>query len=227
MRAIVATAIAIAAVVSTPAQAQSPRELLVSAAFMAPDKATALAQVETARKGADATLARTPSNREAQLQRALAIGYRAKLKRDLGDARASRRAFEALVAANPRDPEAQLALGGWHLLAIVELGPLLARTALGARKDPGMQALNRAVATGGNRALFPGYASMTLIQLDAANVARARQLAEAAAKGETPTTADRIMKARAAQLLVPLRAGNGKAAAALAAKLMPFGQLRN
>ena len=219
-------ALAIVACVSAPAQAQSPRELLVDAAFNAREKATALAQVETARKGAEAVLARTPSNREAQLQRAIAIGYRAKLNRALGDAKASRRAFEALVAANPRDPEAQLALGGWHLLAIVELGPLIARTALGARKAAGMQALDRALALGGGRALVPGYASMTLIQLEPANVARARQLAEQAAKGATPTTADRIMQKRAQALLVPLRAGNGKAAAALATKLMPFGQIR-
>lgn len=221
----VTAGIVIAALVAAPAAAQTPREMLVSAAFSARDAASALAQVEAARKAAEAQLARDPASYEARLQRAIAIGYRAKLKRSPGDARTARRAFEALAAANPRDPEAQLALGGWHLLAIIELGPLLAGTILGARRAAGMQALNRSIAMSGGRALFPGYAGLTLIQLDPGDVAAARRLAEAAASGRTPTNADRIMQRHARALLVPLRADDGKAAAALAKMLMPFGRL--
>ena len=215
---------AASALVASPAAAQTPREL-VSAAFTARDKAAAVAQIETALKGAQAVLARDPGNREASLQRSIALGYRAKLKRSPADAKVARRGFEALVASNPGDPEAQLALGGWHLLAIIEMGPLLARTMLGARKGPGMQALNRSLATSGGRALFPAYASLSLIQLDPGDVAAARRLAEAAVKAQAPTSADRIMQRHAAALLTPLRAGDGKAAAALAEKLMPFGRL--
>jgi hypothetical protein len=220
-----AAAVAGLAMIAAPASAQNPREMLASAAFVARDKNAALAQIEAARKAAEATLARDPDNYEARLQQAIAIGYRAKLKRSPADARIARRGFEALIAANPRDPEAQLALAGWHLLAIVEVGPLLARTVLGARKAAGMASLNRALQLSGGRALFPGYASLTLIQLDPGNVAGARRLAEAAANGRTPTTADRIMQRSAAALLVPLRAGDGKAAAALAETLSPFGRL--
>ncbi len=210
---------------ATAAAAESPRELLVKAAFATRDRAAALAQIESARKSAEAVLAKSPGDREAQLQRAVAIGYRGKLRRNPADARAARRAFEALVASNPRDAEALLALGGWHLAGIIEIGQLMARTVLGARKASGMQAMNRAIAAGGNRALFPAYASLTLIQIDPDNIAGARKLAEAAVKGRTPTSADRVMQRHAAALLEPLRAGNGKAAAALAKRLSPFGRI--
>ena len=218
----IAAAVAVAA---APAAAQSPRETLVSAAFATRDRPTALARVDAALASANAALARTPGDREAQLQRALAIGYRGKLRRNRGEVQTARRGFEALVAANPRDPEAQMALGGFHLGAIVELGSLVARTGLGARKERGLQAMNAALANGGGRAAFPAFASLNRIQLDPDDVAGARALAEAAVKGRVVRGEVRAMQRAAAQLLPLLRAGNGKAAAALAKRLMPFGGL--
>lgn len=213
------------ACVASPAAAQSARELLVAAAFGAGQRAAALASVGRALLSAEAALARNPQDREARMQRALAIGYRGKLKRGRGDVQAARAQFEALVAANPRDAEAQMALAGWHLGAIVELGPLMARTALGARKERGLKALDAALAAGGGRAVFPAFASFNRIQLDPNNVAGARTLAEAALRGRVVRPEDAIMKRHASQVLPLLRAGNGKAAAALAKRLMPFGRV--
>lgn len=210
---------------ASPAAAESAREVLVGAAFSARDRAVALASVASALTTAEASLARNPADREAQLQRALAIGYRGKLKRHRGDVQVARKHFESLVASAPRDPEAHMALAGWHLGAIVELGPFLARTTLGARKDRGLKALDAALAAGGGRAVFPAFASFNRIQLDPSDVAGARTLAEAAVKGRVARPEDRIMQRYAAQLLPLLRAGNGKAAAAMADKLMPFGRL--
>jgi hypothetical protein len=214
-----------ATLIASPVEAQNPRELLTSAAFATTDKAAALAKVETALRAANAALTRNPKDYEAKLQQAIAIGYRGKLKRSAADAKTARRGFEALADARPRDPEAQLAVGGWHLAAIIEIGPLLARTVLGARRGPGLQAVDRAIAQGGGRALFPAYAALLRIQLDPDDVAAARKLAEAAVNGRATNSLDRIMQRHAASLLVPLRAGNGKAAAALAKKLSPFGRL--
>lgn len=213
------------AAVAAPAAAQSPRELLVSAAFATRDRATALARVDAALRSADAALARDPESREARLQRSLALGYRGKLRRDRGDVQAARRGFEALVTAAPSDPEAQMALAGFHLGAIIEVGPLVARTALGARRERGLQAMAAAVAAGGGRAVFPAFASLNRIQLDPEDVAGARALAEAAVKGRVVRPEDRAMQAAAARMLPLLRAGNGRAAATLAARLMPFGEL--
>ena len=68
----------------------------------------------------------------------------------------------------------------------------------------------------------------TLILLSHPDYARSRAnraLAEAAVKGRVVRTEDRAMQRAAAQLLPLLRAGNGRAAAALANRLMPFGAL--
>jgi hypothetical protein len=224
---VIAIAAVSAATVAIPAHAaDSPRELLVSAAFGTRDKATALARIDSALRGAEATLARRPADREAQLQRALAISYRGKLNRNRGDLIVARKVFEALVAAQPGDPESLMALAGWNLGAIIELGPMMARAGLGARKGWGLKALDRAVALGAGRPIFSAFASFTRIQLDAADVAEARRLAEMAVAAAATTPVDRIMQRQAAALLPLLRAGNGKAAARSAGLLLPFGRLQ-
>lgn len=218
--------VAVLAVASPAFAADSPRELLVSAAFGTRDRAIALARIDAAIKCADRVLAHDPADREARLQRAMAIGYRGKLKRNRADLIAARGTFEALVLAQPRDAEAQMALAGWHLGAVIELGSLMARTGLGARKAVGLQALERAIALGGGRSLYPAYASMTLIQLDPDDIARGRKLAEAAVNARVATPIDLLMQRQAAALLTALRPGNGKAAARTAKQLLPFGRLQ-
>jgi len=73
--------------------------------------------------------------------------------------------------------------------------------------------------------MFSGLAALLRLVLDA-NDARARALAESAARGTTPTALDQIMQRAAAAVLVPLRAGDTRAAAALAKQLLPFGRLK-
>lgn len=202
----------------------SPRDTLLVAAFGPSDKARALELVRGARAEAAAQVARNPADGEAALQLAMATGYDAKLARGATDAKSARRQFETLVARHPRDPEPLLALAGWHLETVHTLGGFLAGTALGARKSLGLAALDRAVALGGPRPLATGFAALLRIMTDPADVATARRYAEAAAAAPATTPADRIIKTAAQRLLVPLRAGNGKAASALAEKLMPFGR---
>jgi len=223
-----AFAFAAAAVIACApaAAAETPRDILMGAAFTVPDKATALARIDRALKLAEAALARNSKDADARLQRAMAISYRGKLTRSRADVLAARRDFEALAAANPRHAEVQLALAGWHLESVAELGGLVARTALGARKATGLQTLNRALALGGNRALFPAFASMIRIQADPADVAGARRLAETALKADASNPVDRMMQRQAAALLPALRKGDGKAAARSAKLLLPFGRVR-
>lgn len=213
------------AAIACPAAAETPRTLLIGAAFHTSDKEMALARIDAALHATDAALARNPGDQEARLQRALAISYRGKLNRNRADLLAARRGFEAVAASNPRNAEAQMAIAGWHLGAVIELGPLLARTALGARAATGKQALNRAMALGGDRAIFPAFACLTRIQLDPGDVAGARLLAEAALKKRAATPIDVIMQKQAAALLPSLRSGNGKAAAKIAKLLLPFGRI--
>jgi len=216
-----------AALVCSPVHADTSRDMLVSAAFGTRDKATALTRVRQSMAAADAALAKNPGDENARLQRALAIGYRGKLVRSRADVLAARREFEAIVAANPRNSEAQMALGAWHLAAIIEFGPLMARTVLGARAAAGNQALDRALALGRDRAGIPALASLQRIQINPSDVLAARRLAEVAIKADATTSFDRLMQKQVAILLPILREGNGKAAAAAAKLLMPFGRVTN
>jgi hypothetical protein len=205
--------------------AQTPRELLTVAAFEAPDKRAALALVQQAITAADRILAAHPGDHEATLQRGVGIGYRAKLTRSRSDARASLAIFEGLAARDPRDAEAQMVIAGWHFDAIEQLGAMVARAGLGARSDAGEAALNRGVALGGNRAFYLGLAAMMKIRRDPSAVGEARRWAEAAAVAATPTPLDGRMKRAALSILPALRANDGKAAAAIARKLLPFGRI--
>ncbi|MFC6621225.1 hypothetical protein AB3M93_01260 [Novosphingobium panipatense] len=217
----------IAILTPAAAHAQTPRELLTTAAFQTGSKARALDLVGQAILVSERTLASRPEDREATLQRAIAVGYRGKLTRSRSDVRASRDVFQKLAAQNPRDPEMQMAIAGWHLGAVDELGGFLARTALGARASTGKAALAKAVALGGNRAFFPGLAALLQIRNDPGDISLARQWAEAASKASAKSPLDALMQRAALAVLPALRANDGKKAAVLARKLVPFGQLKD
>jgi hypothetical protein len=208
---------------AAPAAAATPREILTQASFGVSEKSQALALVRQALAQAEAELRADPRDREAAMQRGVAIGYRARLTHSPTDAKAARQIFEGLAAAAPRDPEAQLAVATWHLDSI-ESG-FLAATVLKAKADIGLAALDRAVALGGNRAFFPSFAALLRIRHAPKDLTLPRQLAERAAAAAAPTGLDRLAKRNAEALLIPLRNGDGKAAAALARKLLPFGRL--
>lgn len=208
---------------ASPVAAAAPRELLTQASFQTTDKSAALSLIAQALSSAEAILAANPGDREAQMQRAVAIGDRAHLTRSPSDAKTSRHLFEAFLAANPHDPEAHLAVATWHL-DTVDAG-FFATTMLGAKKDVGLAELNKAVALGGGRPFFTGFAALFRIRLAPNDVATARALAEQAAAAPAPTLLDRIAKHQAQALLIPLRSGDGRTAALLARKLLPFGRL--
>lgn len=217
-------ALGLAVLAALPAVAATPRQTLTDAAFSARDKPTALAQIGQAEAAAAAILAKAPGDREARLVGAMATGYRAKLNRSRAQALAARRMFEALAASNARDPEALAAVGGWHLDAVAELGGLVAGATLGAKRAAGIAAMDRAVALGGDRAMFAGLAALLRLALDPRDK-RASALAEAAARGTTPTALDRAMQRSATAILVPLREGNARATQVLAKRLLPFGRV--
>lgn len=217
--------IAVAAAPVAAAPAPSPRAQLIQAAFGTNDKKVALGLIDQALATATQQLAAKPTDHEALLQTSLAIGYRAKLNRAAGDAKAARKGFEALATANPRDPEAALALAGWHLEAVADIGATLAKMMVGASRDTGFAMLDRAVALGGASPLYPAYAALLRIRINPKDVANARTLAERAVAAQATTPIDRIMAQNANTLLGPLRAGNGKDASELAAKLLPFGKI--
>jgi hypothetical protein len=210
---------------AAPVPAQSPRDLLTHAAFEAKSKPAALSDIASALDGLGDTLKSQPRNQDALLQKGIAIGYRAKLSRSIGDARSARQIFETVTAADPRNGEAQIALACWNLDAIDELGGFLARTAIGARRKTGEDALARAVQLGGNSPLIMGMAAMVTIRDDESAVGAARALAERAMKAQARTKLDQYFQQNIPGVLQLLRTGQGTRAAALARQRLPFGSL--
>ncbi len=218
---IAAAALALAA----PAvAAESARDVLTQASFTATNKAAALQSIAEAERLADAALARSPGDREALLMQATARSYRAKMSGSRSDAIAARKMFEALASRAPRDPEPQLGLGAWHMGAVFKLGGMIGRAALGAQKSVGLASLDRAVATGGDRAIYAGVSALLRLEVDAGDP-KGRALAEMASKAATPTPFDRVMRRSALAVLASLRGGNSSATKTLAARLLPFGQI--
>lgn len=212
------------AAIAAPAGTPTARDLLTEASFGGQPPSVALRQVDAAQAIATTVLRTSPGDADARLMQATALGYRAKLTGSRSEAVAARKLFERLVVANPRNAEAQLALGAWHVGAVYRLGGLMARAALGGAKSSGMAALDRAVALGGNRAFYAGMAALLRLELDPGD-ARGRALAEVAARAPAPTQLDRIVQRATAAVLVPLRAGDTDRAKALAARHLPFGWL--
>ncbi|MDR6127145.1 hypothetical protein QE361_000893 [Sphingomonas sp. SORGH_AS802] len=205
-----------------PVLAQTPRDLLTAAAYQDSDKAAALGKIDRARSVALAELKTDGNDQEAAIIAAIAMAYRAKLSGTRGEALAARREIEALVARYPRNAEAQLALGAWHLGIINRVGKIMARAGAGARQDVGLAALDRAVALGGSRASIVGLAAMLRIEIDPADVT-GRNWLEAAVKAGAPAPLDRIAQRAVQQVLVALRRGDRKTAQVLADRQLPFG----
>jgi hypothetical protein len=211
-------------VTASPVSAETARDILTQASFGARNKQMALQSIAEADRLATAVLARAPEDREALLMQATARSYRAKLSGSRADAIASRKMFEALAARAPRDPEPQLGLGAWHMGAVFKLGGMIGRAALGAQKSAGLTALDRAVAAGGDRAIYAGVSALLRLEQDAGDP-KGRALAELASRAATPTPFDRAMRRAAGLVLASIHAGNAGATKALAARLLPFGQI--
>lgn len=226
LRALIPILALLASLGLSPARAagETARQTLTEAAFFTSDKAAALAGVNAAEAQSLTLLRRNPGDAEAKITRALAASYRAKLINSRGEALAARALFEKLVADDAGNAEAQAALGGWHIEALATLGSMVGRMALGARRNVGLAALDRAVALGGNRAMFAGLAALLRAELDPADP-HAKSLAEAAVKAPTPTALDRIMQKSAGELLTVMRAGSAAAIKAKSHALLPFGRI--
>ena len=220
----VMTLFAAAALTVAPAAAESARDVLTQASFSARSKPAALQSIGEAERLVASVLAHAPGDREALLMQATARSYRAKMNGSRADAIAARKMFEALAAKAPLDPEPQLGLGAWHMGAVFKLGGMIGRAALGAQKSVGLAALDRAVAGGGNRAIYAGVAALLRLEQDAGDP-KGRALAEFASRAGAPTAFDRVMRRAAAAILASIQSGNAGATRTLAARLLPFGQI--
>ncbi len=198
------------------------RQTLQAAAFSATTADEAKRDVAAALAESGAALARNGADQDAQFTQALGIGYRAKLFRSAADAKQAKRQFDAYLASHPRDPEAALAIAGWNLDSVNDLGGMMARIGLGASKAAGLAALDRAVALGGGQARIGAFAALLRARIDPADPLVAR-LVRASLAAPAPTSLDKLMQRRAALLLKPIATGDASAISATARRLLPFG----
>ncbi|MFW2830637.1 hypothetical protein [Sphingomonas sp. ID0503] len=212
--------------ITAPAVAASPGDRLTQAALSVPDKKAAEAIVESSLAEIDAVLRADPKNWDMRLQRGIGLGYRAKLTRSIGDAKAARDIFTQLVRERPNDPQGLIALASWHIETVADVGALIGSAVLGAKREAGLGFLTRAVKASGDQALVTGFAALLHARALPKDVAATRALVEAAMKDQVNIPLDREMQKRAARLLPALRANDGKAAATLAATLLPLGAVK-
>lgn len=203
----------------------SGRAQLTIAGFQAGEKARAMALVAAAESDFDKVLARDPNNVEAQLQKAIALAYRAQLTKGLGLAKDVRRRFEAIQTAHPDNALAWGALGGWHGGAVATVGGFVARAVLGAKVSEMercyAQALKLAPDLPSTRTLF----AITLLDIDVANAGRAALLLKGVEKLPASDGFEALMKRQGIELAAALATGDAAAARVTARRLKAFGRI--
>lgn len=201
------------------------RSQLTIAAYETRDKAQALAQVQRAEADFDAALAKNPGDVVAAMQKAVAIGYRAKLTRSPGLGKDARARFEAVRDAHPDYAIAWSAVGGWHAGAIATLGNFMASTMLGAKSGEIERNFSQALKLDPNSPSLRTIYAMMLLDLDRGNATKAAGLLNGIGTLPARDGFDALLRAQGVQLATALKAGDTKAAQVLARRLQAFGML--
>lgn len=195
------------------------------AGYETTERARAEALIAAAERDFDAALAKAPSNVDARLQKAVAIGYRAKLAKSPGLAKDSRDRFVAIRDANPENPLAWSAVAGWHGGAVASLGGFMAGTVLGAKASEFEAGFARVFQLAPRNPAYRTLYAIGLLDLTPRNAAKA----STALKGiETLPAADafeRSLRDQGARVAAALAKGDAKAAQTLARRLSAFGTL--
>jgi len=201
------------------------RATLIVASFDTTDRDRAKTLVDQADHDFDAALALAPDNLGAQLQKATAVGYRAKLSKSPGLGKETRSRMEAVLARDPSNGLAWASLGGWHAGSIATIGKFLAGTMLGANLKVAITDFDTAIAKDPKNPVHPAFYGLTLLDLDAGNAPRALQVLQMAARDPARDAYEGMLKKAVAQVIPLLTAGDVKGAQTLARRLLPFGKL--
>lgn len=199
------------------------RALLVPAAYSTRDKAQALAMVTEAERDFDAALAKAPNSADALFQKAIAIGYRAKLTKSPGLGKDARKRFETLRAAHPELAVGWAAVAGWHAGAISALGNFMASTVLNAKPGEIEPGFAKAMKLDPTNPVHRTIYALTMMDLDKGNAAKAAAALQGVSQMPAHDGYEALMRQQGAQLAAALKAGDAKAAQGLARRLMAFG----
>ena len=201
------------------------RATLIVASFETTSHDKARDLVESADRDFDAALAKEPSDIEAELMKAQAVGYLGKLTKSPGLAKETRARLDAVLAKDPNNALAWASLAGWHAGAVSAVGKFLAGTLLGASTKTAIADFETALAKDPKTLVNPAFYALTLLDLSTENAPRASQLLQTVARLPARDAYEMLLKRETAQLLPLLASGDVKGAQALARKLLPFGKL--
>ncbi|MES2473139.1 MAG: hypothetical protein V4601_09915 [Pseudomonadota bacterium] len=170
-------------------------------------------------------VAADPRHAFGQVWLAVSLGYQSRLtgivKARLRDAPGqSKTALDAAVAADPKNPFAVSALGGWHIEIVRGGGAYLARLLYGATEADALGLFDRALKLEPGNVAVHYQIALSLLGFDADKY-RSRIQAElrASIAGQPATTYEKAMQGRANELLGLVNRG---AQDALAAKVRTF-----
>jgi tetratricopeptide (TPR) repeat protein len=201
------------------------RSQMAIAAWYTKDRSQALALITEAERDLDAALAKAPGNVEAQLQKAVAIGYRAKLTKSPGLAKDARRRFEAIRSAHPDNATAWAAVGGWHAGAISTLGSFMASAVVGAKSSEIDANFQKAFRLDPNNPVHRNFYALALMDLSKSNGAKAATALQGVGQMPVSDGFEALSRAQGVQLAAALKAGDMAAAQQLARRLQAFGGL--
>ena len=170
-------------------------------------------------------VAADPRHAFGQVWLAVSLGYQSRLtgiiKARLRDAPGQAKiALDAAVAADPKNPFAISALGGWNIEIVRGGGPYLARLLYGATEAEALALFDRAIKLQPGNVAVHYQIALSLLGFDAEKY-RSRILTElrASIAGDPATTYEKAMQGRANELLGLVTRG---AQDALAAKVRTF-----
>lgn len=172
---------------------------------------------------AEAALKLAPDHVEANLQWAIALGYRARLDVSMGDARRARQRIEMALAHDPENPWANAALAGWHGEVRDTLGGFIAGAVMGASKKKCFRAFDRALALDPENPAIRFWYAHILLRFDRRDrTGRAQELLQAGIALAPRTTFEASLQALSAHVLAALQTKDKKTLKQALADTMPF-----
>lgn len=163
--------------------------------------------LERAERLSRQAVAADPRHAFGQIWLAVSLGYQSRItgivKARLRDAPGqSKAALDAALAADPQNPYAVSALGGWHIEIVRGGGAYLARLLYGAREDEALALFDRAIRLAPGNVAVRYQIALSLLGFDRDKY-RPRILAElrAAVGGEAATAYEKEIQGRANELL--------------------------
>ncbi len=145
--------------------ALASRTGLVLMRYFLPPRERAAA-IAAALADARRALEMNPGHLEGNLQAAISIGYRGKLRRSIRDAWTGKRYIDNALAHHPENAWALAVLGGWNGEVVIEAGRFFAGTLFGAGRRKAIRHFRAALrAEPGNIAIRTSFA-ITLLRFD-------------------------------------------------------------